>query len=168
MVVVLMGLPGAGKTPVARRLADALGARMISRDAIRAAMFDPPHYTDEEKQAAFEALLAALDVTLTAGMPAVLDGLPFARPEQLEAVQAIAARRGKRVVTVLLDVPVAVARARVAADVDRGRPAADRSPEDVSAIAARFAAPPAGTLVVDAAQEPGAVASAVLARLEAA
>ena len=51
LVVALVGLPGAGKSEVASFLARELALRLVSRDAIRAAMFPQCRYSPAEKRA---------------------------------------------------------------------------------------------------------------------
>ena len=50
VLVVLCGLPGTGKSTLARRLADALPAVIIESDRVRQRLFAPPTYTAEESQ----------------------------------------------------------------------------------------------------------------------
>lgn len=48
--VMLCGLPGTGKSTIARKLAQSLPAVMIESDRMRRTLFDPPSYTAEESQ----------------------------------------------------------------------------------------------------------------------
>jgi predicted kinase len=50
VLVVLCGLPGTGKSTLARRLADALPAVIIESDRVRQRLFVPPTYTADESQ----------------------------------------------------------------------------------------------------------------------
>ena len=43
MVVIMAGLPGSGKSTVARALAERLPATVLDKDVIRAALFAPAH-----------------------------------------------------------------------------------------------------------------------------
>jgi len=43
MIVIMAGLPGTGKSTLARALAQRLPGTVLDKDAIRAALFQPPH-----------------------------------------------------------------------------------------------------------------------------
>ena len=60
IVVALMGVPGAGKSTLARTLEREFALRCVCRDAIRAAMFPACEFSYLEKRAAFRAVLLAL------------------------------------------------------------------------------------------------------------
>src|SRR6478736_3207357 len=94
LVVALIGLPGAGKSVVARMLEDQLGLRRVCRDAIRQAMFPKCSYSFAEKRAAFRAMLVALEVNCLLGASSVLDGVTFSRRRDLLRVDAVIRRYG--------------------------------------------------------------------------
>ena len=149
-VVVLMGLPGAGKSTLAEALAPAMPARIVSRDEVRAAMFRPCSFTDEEKVAAFEALLRAVGLNCELGHSTIVDGMPFSRAGEYEAVKEAGVARGAAVLPVLCSVPVEEAQRRVSAQVGAAREAAeDRDEGLVAQVAARFDPPPYGTVEID-------------------
>ncbi len=151
VVVALIGLPGAGKSMVARALEDQLGLRRICRDAIRHAMFPRCSYSFAEKRAAFRSMLLALEINCMLGESTVLDGVTFTRHRDLMRVDATIYRYGFRPVPIYLECPADVARARIASDVEHDRHLArDRTPEVVSDVLARFETPPASALRIDA------------------
>ena len=149
VVVGLIGLPGAGKSRVAAHLAATLGLRCVCRDAIRAAMFPDCRWSPTEKRAAFRAVLLATEVNLALGASTVVDGTTFARERDRAKLAEVAARMGAIPVFLWLDVPAAIARARVAADAT-AHPAGDRGPALVDAVAEGFE-PPAAAAWIDAA-----------------
>ncbi|MFC5972309.1 AAA family ATPase [Halomarina salina] len=72
-VVVVCGLPGAGKTTVAERVTDLLDATRLRTDVIRKELFPDPEYTDEESAAVYDELFARTRALVADGDPVVLD-----------------------------------------------------------------------------------------------
>jgi predicted kinase len=151
LVVALIGLPGAGKSVVARAIADQLGLRRVDRDAIRHAMFPRCSYSFVEKRASFRALLLALEMNCMLGESTVIDGCTFSRRSDLERVDQIVRAQGFQAIPVFLDCPSDVARARIERDVAENRHLArDRTPDVVAEVLARMEPPPPGSLTIDA------------------
>lgn len=151
VVVALIGLPGAGKSVVARALEDQLGLRRVCRDAIRHAMFPKCSYSFAEKRAAFRGMLFALEINCMLGESSVLDGVTFSRRRDLLRVDAVIRRYGFAPVPIYLDCPPDVARARIADDIAHDRHLArDRTPEAVTDVLLRFDAPPPSAFMIDA------------------
>lgn len=145
VVVALMGLPGAGKSTLARGLRDALGWTVVDRDALRAGLFPQARGTAEEKEAANRAVFAAISECLQRGQSCLVDGMSFAARVQREELRRLAHDAKARCWMLWLDCPMEIAAARVAAQT--GHPAVDRAPALVREVAARF----------DSATEPGSI-----------
>ena len=151
VVVALIGLPGAGKSVVARALADQLGLRRVCRDTIRHAMFPVCSFSFAEKRAAFRSQLLALEINCLLGESSVLDGVTFSRRRDLDRVGVIVRRYGFAPIPVFLDCPPDVASGRIAAEIVHNQHVArDRTPDIVYEVLARFDAPPPNALVVNA------------------
>src|SRR5437868_9260939 len=90
MIVILAGLPGTGKSTLARALVQRLPGAVLDKDAIRAVLFDPAHVEYSPAQDDFcqelmlqtAAYLLAKDVELHV----LLDGRTFSRRYQRQRV----------------------------------------------------------------------------------
>lgn len=165
-VVATMGLPGAGKSVVAKAIEEQLGLRRICRDQIRAAMFPQCNYTFLEKRAAYRSLLLALDINCMLGVGSVIDGMTFSRRRELDRVADVAAKHGIVTIPLLIECPPELARRRIARDLaTRRHVAADRTPETVNDVIARREPAPEGTLVVDATLPAAEMCSAAIAAI---
>jgi len=116
-LVVVCGLPGAGKTTVAGVAADRLGARRLRTDVVRKELFPDPDYTDEEADAVYGELLDRAGEGLAAGRPVVLDGT-FHEAEYRDRAAAAAAEHGAAVALVRVTCDRAVVRERMRARTD--------------------------------------------------
>lgn len=151
LIVVLIGLPGAGKSAVAVAIETRLGVRRVCRDAIRRAMFPNCDYSFVEKRAAFRTVLLAVEINALLGHSSVVDGMTFSRREDYQQILALADATGADVLPLFIDCPPALARERIARDLlERAHPADDREPGLVDAVARRFDAPPAAAIRIDA------------------
>ena len=168
VVIALMGLPGSGKTTLAEALAPQLSARTVSRDTVRAAMFRPCSYTDAEKEAAFAAVLRAVAVNCGLGCPTIVDGMPFSREGELEAVSETSEEHGGRAIAVFCSIPVEQAQRRIRCQRPASEPVAeDRDGDLVLEVARRFRALPTDTLELDATRPVDELSAAVLRQIDA-
>lgn len=142
-LVMLMGLPGVGKTHCARLLAARLGAAHVATDHIRRRLFIAPSYAADENAAVFGVAQALVDDLLGAGHTVVLDATHL-RARYRAPAESAARARGVPLLHVLITAADADARARLAAR-GRERAAGDHSDADVAVYermrAAGFEAP---------------------------
>jgi predicted kinase len=167
VVVALMGLPGSGKTTLAEALAPRVPARTVSRDTVRAAMFRPCSFTDAEKAAAFDALLRAVTVNCELGCSTIVDGMPFSRTGELEAVSQASAEHRCSTVPVLCSISIEEAQRRIHHQREASEPMAeDRDAGLVVEVALRFRSPPEGSVEVDATRPVEELAETVLGHID--
>ncbi|WP_434084172.1 AAA family ATPase [Halorarius litoreus] len=114
MLVVVCGLPGAGKTTVSEAVADRLDAPRLRTDVVRKAVLDDPDYTPEETRQVYAALLDRARETVDREGAAVLDGT-FKYERQREAARETAAELGVPFRLVKVECSEAVVRERIAA-----------------------------------------------------
>ncbi|QLD84916.1 AAA family ATPase [Natronomonas halophila] len=84
-LVVVCGLPGVGKSTVARAVADRLDAAVLRTDVVRKELFDDPKYTSEESTTVYNELLARARDRLADGESVVLDATFKTRSRRREA-----------------------------------------------------------------------------------
>ena len=148
---MLVGLPGSGKSTLAAALARRLPElRVLNKDAVRSALFEPCDYSAAERTIAFASMLDATRYHLGRGRVVALDGLAFPRPGEEDAVVAVAEEAGAFVATIVCDVPVELAVARADADAVVGtHRAANRDGAAVRRIAGEMREPSGAYLTVD-------------------
>lgn len=139
-LVVLAGLPGSGKSSLARALARRLDCPVFCKDRVREALFGPDRvrYTREQDDACVEALLAAAQACLGSRQEscAILDGRTFTGAGQVERLLEFERASGITLHWIRLDCSLTTAAARLRADAG-SHPAADRDPERLIQLAAR-------------------------------
>ncbi len=90
MIVLMAGLPGTGKTTLARELVRRTQGALLSKDEIRAALFSPEdiEYSAEQDDLVMKIMLEAARFLLrkTPARKIFLDGRPFSRRYQIDRV----------------------------------------------------------------------------------
>jgi len=165
-VIVLVGLPGAGKSTLAAALAGRLpDARVLDKDKVRHVLFDPCDYTSAERDVVFAAMLDAARYHLGRDRIVVFDGLTFSRRSQVAAAEAVAHEAGGFAAVIVCDVPVEVAIARCEAGAGEHL-AANRDDRLVRRVAAEMEEPSGDYLTLDMTGEVDALAGQALAYVE--
>lgn len=116
-IVVVCGLPGAGKTTVAEHAAGLLDADRFRTDVVRKDLFSDPEYTDAEMRAVYEELFERAAAVVRGGRSAVLDGT-FQHSDLRDEVQSLGDTLGVPVTFVKVDCESDVVRERIRARSD--------------------------------------------------
>jgi predicted kinase len=150
--VLFAGLPGTGKSTLARALAERLGAAVLDKDRVRGALFPGvlTDYSTEQDQLCMRAMLESA-VYLTERQRSAyifFDGRTFSRQIQIEEVLRVAERAGARWRIVHLTCTDAVAEERLARN-DPAHPAKNRDPALYRTIKQHFEPIQQATLAVD-------------------
>jgi predicted kinase len=112
-LIVVMGLPGVGKSHCARLLCARLSAAHVASDELRSRLFIAASYADEENRAVFGAVSALVDSLLAEGHRVVVDATNLVARNRAGTVGA-ARRRGVPVIYVRITAPDDETRARLA------------------------------------------------------
>jgi predicted kinase len=149
-LVMVMGLPGVGKSHCARLLAARLGAAHVATDHLRSRLFIAASYADIENAAVFGIAEALVDELLGDGHVVVLDATHLVARYR-EPAEAVARARGASLHHVLVTADDDAVRARLAAR-SRERDADDHSDADLVVYermrARPFEAPAGGYLEI--------------------
>lgn len=165
LLIVLMGLPGSGKTTLARWWVARSGGVIASRDDIRAAMFPNCTYTVAEKQSAYEAMRLAIATNLRLNRRVCTDGMTFAGEAERADMARLADEASAALLFVHCECPLGVAQERVAQDIETVFP--DRDAAAVTEVAGRFAAVPPDAVRLNMTQPPSIVGEQLLAAVAA-
>jgi predicted kinase len=166
MLIALAGLPGAGKSTLAKALQARLRAEIVSRDAVRTSEF--PNWDDRAaKRAAFEVVRLEVSVLLRAGATVIVDGATLSTRAERRVLAQLASSLDAGFLVLWLDVPAELAATRIAADAHEAQK--DRRPELAHEVDLRFEPPidEEGALRLDAREEPAALLASALAALAA-
>jgi predicted kinase len=112
LIIMLVGLPGSGKSTFARRLAPRIGAVVLESDVNRRLLFGTPSHSAAESRALFRTIHAAARTLLERGYPVIIDATNL-KESARRPVIALADSLGIRLFIVQLEAPDPVVRERL-------------------------------------------------------
>jgi predicted kinase len=132
VLIAMAGLPATGKSCLAARLAQELGAVVLSKDLVRPTLFPPPvlDYSREQDDICMAAIhQAAAHIFKTVpGRTVILDGRTFSRSYQVRDLLALAEATGQPPVIIECVCADEIARQRLETALAKGEhPAGNRT-----------------------------------------
>ncbi len=138
----MAGLPGTGKTTLARALAHRTQGALLSKDVIRAAVFSPEdvEYSVEQDDLVMELMLEAARFLLqkTPARKVILDGRTFSRRDQIDRVLEFARELAQPWTIIECTCSDESARRRLDLEPDPSHPARNRTFALYLEVRARF------------------------------
>jgi predicted kinase len=89
MIVMVMGLPGSGKSYFAAQLSNLTGAVYINSDRVRSAILQSTTYSDREKQMVYDEMLRMALGSLGEGKDIVLDATFYTNAVREKFIQEL-------------------------------------------------------------------------------
>jgi predicted kinase len=84
MIIIICGLPGVGKTTLAKELAPLVNAVLLSTDKIRKELFSRPTYRRGERKLIYDAMILIAKYLHKAGINCILDATFTRESSRLE------------------------------------------------------------------------------------
>ena len=91
MIIIVMGLPGTGKTYFAEHLAAHTQARHISSDKTRSQLQKRGAYTPEDKNQVYQEMLMQAEQALRSGKDVIMDAT-YSKKDHRDAIRALGHR----------------------------------------------------------------------------
>jgi len=111
VVIYMYGLPGSGKTFVARQLAESLGMAHISSDRLRFELFDEPLYDKTEHMVLTNLMNYMTELFIDAGQSVIYD-LSASRISDRKMLRSLAKKKGAKELMVWIQIDADSAYAR--------------------------------------------------------
>jgi predicted kinase len=113
-LIVVSGLPGAGKSFFSRKLAEKLPFLILTSDALRRVLFPNPQYNERENKRLFSACHVLIEHLLRTGIPIIFDATNLLEHHR-EYLYRVGERAAAKLILVWVEAPAEVVRQRVLA-----------------------------------------------------
>lgn len=124
MLIIICGLPGSGKSSLARKLKSKLPAAYLNSDVVRKQIFKKPQYTEEEKRRVYSDIINQAEKMLREGKNVIVDATFYTRRYRQMMIET-ARSAGSGHCTILCTLPEDEIRKRLEMRERRGRNPSD-------------------------------------------
>lgn len=87
LLLLLVGLPGAGKSYFARQFSETFGAPLVASDSLRFELFETSHFTSQEQDLIKRLMERQLNELVKTKVSIIVDGICSTRQERLQLAQ---------------------------------------------------------------------------------
>ena len=113
-LIVVSGLPGAGKSFLCHKLAEKLPFLILASDALRKILFPTPQHNEQENKRLFSACHGLIEELLKKGIPVIFDATNLLERHR-EYLYRAAERAGAKLILIWVEAPPEVVRQRLLA-----------------------------------------------------
>ncbi len=113
-LIVVSGLPGAGKSFFCRKLAERLSFLILASDTLRKILFPYPQYKESENKRLFSACHVLVEELLRKGIPVIFDATNLLEHHR-EYFYRAAEKAGAKLILVWVEAPTEVVKQRLLA-----------------------------------------------------
>lgn len=134
MIIAMAGLPGTGKSSIARRLATILSGVILDKDELRTIVFRPSEidYSRAQDEICIDILYQLTEHILShdPNKHVIIDGRTYSKQHDIDKLVRLARRLGTRLKIIECHCADVIAKQRLKADITKGRHyARNRTPE---------------------------------------
>lgn len=112
MIILICGLPGTGKSFLAKKLASKLSCRHINTDIVRKEKIKEPGYSEKEKHSVYDAVVFLAEEALKKKQSVILDGT-FYKSEFRKKAEQLAKKHKKGFYIIELVTPLSEVKRRL-------------------------------------------------------
>jgi predicted kinase len=124
MLIIICGLPGSGKSSLARKLRSRLPAAYLNSDVVRKQIFPKPQYTENEKKDVYNDIVNQAEKMLHQGKNVIVDATFYTRKYRQMMIDT-AESAGSEHCIIMCTLPEETVKARLEKRMERGKNPSD-------------------------------------------
>lgn len=137
MLIIICGLPGSGKSSLARKLKAKLPAAYLNSDIVRKQIFKKPQYTPEEKKRVYDEIVNQAEKMLLKKKNVIVDATFYTRKYR-QLMVSTARDAGSKYCIILCTLPEEMTKERLAKREKSSRSVSDANYEIYLKLRERF------------------------------
>lgn len=137
MLIIICGLPGSGKSSLARKLKTKLPAAYLNSDIVRKQIFKKPQYTPEEKKRVYDEIVNLAEKMLLKKKNVIVDATFYTKKYRQLMVKT-ARDAGSKYCIILCTLPEEITKSRLDMREKSGRAVSDANYEIYLRVKEKF------------------------------